>query len=121
MNTADRRERLLRILMVNGRTTVKELAQRLGVSERTILRDIEILSLTKPIYTVGGRGGGVYILDTYNANRVYMQPCDSDLLNKIIFDMEQTGNCSLSSSEIETLKELVTFYSQPKYVKGKRI
>ena len=50
-----------------------------------------------------------------------MQPCDSDLLNKIIFDMEQTGNCSLSSSEIETLKELVTFYSQPKYEKGKRI
>ena len=107
--------------MVNGRTTVKELAQRLGVSERTILRDIEILSLTKPIYTVGGRGGGVYILDTYNANRIYMKQCDSDLLNKIIFDIEHTGSCSLSSSEIGSLKELVAFYSEPKYVKGKRI
>lgn len=33
------------------------------VSERTISRDIEELSLTKPIYTKSGRyGGGVYIL-----------------------------------------------------------
>ena len=68
--------------MVNGRTTVKELAQRLGVSERTILRDIEILSLTKPIYTVGGRGGGVYILDTYNANRIYMCTLKKTVLNR---------------------------------------
>jgi len=42
------------------------LAFEFGVSERTIRRDIDALSLVAPIYTQAGRyGGGVYILSDY--------------------------------------------------------
>ena len=73
MNVNDRRERLIRILMLHGKRTVKELSEELGVSVRTIMRDIDILSTSKPLYTVSGRNGGVSLLDTYDANRVYLK------------------------------------------------
>ena len=121
LNASERRDRLIKILMVNGKTTVKELSERLQVSQRTILRDIDTLSLHKPICAIGGRGGGVYILDTYNVNRVYMKEYESELLKRILSDAEQSGSCSLSKSDIGLLNEIITFYSEPLYAKGKRL
>ena len=41
-----------------------------SVSRRTIIRDIEVLTLTYPIETVRGRyGGGVKIADWYHPSR----------------------------------------------------
>ncbi len=61
--------RLLRLLLVlhnGGRFTAAELAQRLQVSERTVLRDIEVLSgAGVPVYAVRGPGGGFALLDTF--------------------------------------------------------
>jgi predicted DNA-binding transcriptional regulator YafY len=51
---------LVDILQGAGRRTVAELADRLGVSERTVRRDIERLqALDVAITTTRGRGGGV--------------------------------------------------------------
>ena len=44
MYAVERREKLIRTLVLRGHTTVSELAMELEVSERTILRDIEKLS-----------------------------------------------------------------------------
>ena len=52
-NTQERRERMLRLLGLRERWKVGELAREFGVTERTILRDVEQLSLTKPICTAG--------------------------------------------------------------------
>ena len=57
MYAVERREKLIRTLVLRGHATVSELAMEFEVSERTILRDIETLSTSTPIYTVSGRGG----------------------------------------------------------------
>lgn len=61
--------RLLSLLLAlrNGeRTTARELAERLQVSERTVLRDIEVLSgAGVPVYSVRGPNGGFELLDTF--------------------------------------------------------
>ena len=57
---------LLLVLQNGGRFTAAELARRLGVSERTVLRDIEVLSgAGVPVYGVRGAGGGFELLDTF--------------------------------------------------------
>lgn len=62
--------RLLRLLLLlqNGeRFTASELADRLDVSERTVLRDIEALSgAGVPVYGVRGPGGGFELLGTFD-------------------------------------------------------
>lgn len=57
----------LLLLLQNGRRmTAAELATRIGVSERTVLRDIEMLSgAGVPVYGVRGPGGGFEMLDTF--------------------------------------------------------
>lgn len=57
---------LLLVLQNGGRFTAAELAERLGVSQRTVLRDIEVLSGSGvPVYGVRGPGGGFELLDTF--------------------------------------------------------
>lgn len=57
---------LLLLLQNSRRITAADAARRLGVSERTVLRDIEILSgAGVPVYGVRGPGGGFEMLDTF--------------------------------------------------------
>ena len=61
--------RLLNLLLLlhdGGRMTAGELARRLEVSPRTVLRDIEVLSSSGvPVYAVRGPQGGFELLDTF--------------------------------------------------------
>ena len=58
---------LLLVLQNGGRFTASVLAERLGVSERTVLRDIDVLSGSGvPVYGVRGPGGGFQLLDTFD-------------------------------------------------------
>lgn len=58
---------LLLLLQNGGRVTARELASRLQVSERTVLRDLEVLSgAGVPVYATRGRDGGFELLDTFN-------------------------------------------------------
>ena len=62
---AGRLLRLLMLLQQRGRATATELADELQVSERTVLRDIDVLSGSGvPVYATRGRGGGFQLLDT---------------------------------------------------------
>lgn len=57
---------LLLALQNSGRLTAGQLAERLQVSERTVLRDIEVLSgAGVPVYSVRGPNGGFELLDTF--------------------------------------------------------
>jgi predicted DNA-binding transcriptional regulator YafY len=66
---ADRLLSLLMILQTQGRRTAQELAEELEVSERTIYRDIEALSIAGvPVYAMKGPGGGCDLLNTYRTS-----------------------------------------------------
>lgn len=66
---ADRLLSLLLLLQLRGRTTAQRLAEELEVSERTIYRDLQALSVAGiPVYAEPGPGGGCELLDSYRTS-----------------------------------------------------
>ncbi len=66
---ADRLLSLLLVLQAHGSMTTQELAERLEVSRRTILRDVDALSFAGiPITTKGGQGGGIFLDRSYRVS-----------------------------------------------------
>lgn len=61
------------LLLERRRMTAGELARRLEVSERTIRRDVEVLSAAGiPIYTAKGKGGGVALMEDFVLSRAVL-------------------------------------------------
>jgi predicted DNA-binding transcriptional regulator YafY len=66
---ADRLLSIMLILQAQGKTTTVALAETLEVSRRTILRDIEALSIAGvPVHAEAGHGGGVYLDEHYRVS-----------------------------------------------------
>lgn len=69
------------IILLNRKSvTARELADRFGVSTRTIYRDLDVLSCAGvPVYTSKGSGGGIALLEDYSLNRTLLseQECES--------------------------------------------
>lgn len=63
---AERLVSLLMLLQARGRLSAPALARELGVSERTVYRDVEALCAAGvPIFGLAGAGGGYALVDTY--------------------------------------------------------
>lgn len=115
MGPAERRSAIMKFLCRRKFDTIKNIAFEFGVSERTIRRDIETLSLTEPIYTQSGRyGGGVYVLDGYAVDEIYISDKETEILCKLQYIAENHKKCILTKSELETFKNIITKYSKPK-------
>jgi predicted DNA-binding transcriptional regulator YafY len=66
---AERLVSIVLLLQTRGRMTALDLAQRLGVSERTIYRDMSALSLAGiPVFAERGPGGGCGLVEGYRTN-----------------------------------------------------
>lgn len=89
-----RADRLLQIIMLlqrHPRLSARELAERLEVSTRTVMRDMEALSAAGvPVYTERGRHGGCVLLPGYRADVSGLTPREAQAL------FAWTGQASLS-------------------------
>ena len=114
MKVAERRAELVKTICRRGHETIPNLAREFNTSKRTILRDIEVLSLTEPIYTKTGRYlGGVYIMDGYSPYNLYLKDEEVDLLQNILNQVEESNFCHLTGKETLLLKKMINSYSKP--------
>ncbi len=114
MGTAERRRMIMRVLCRRGHDTIANLAAEFGVSERTIRRDIETLSLSEPVYTQQGRyGGGVYVVNGHRLDQQYMNPLQTQVIEKVIRLSHCKQQCVLQDEEVRALQSLIETFAYP--------
>ena len=99
MTSNERRNALLKILSMRRFETLENLAFEFGVSKRTIRYDIEILSLTYPIYTVQGNGGGIHVDENYRLGKSYLKKDQQELLERLL--------PNLNGKDATTMREII--------------
>ena len=78
---ADRLVSLVLLLQARGRVTGRALAAELGVSVRTVYRDLEVLAAAGvPVITESGPGGGFRLMDGYRFPLRGLRPDEAEAL-----------------------------------------
>ena len=103
-NTTERRQSIFNILYKRRKETIDNLAFEFNVNERTIRRDLEILSVSFPIYTTQGNGGGVFILDDYKLGMKYLTDKQLRLLSRLLSGLTDEEDIRILKSIIDTYK-----------------
>lgn len=98
---------------------IENLASEFGVSERTIRRDIMILSVyeRKPIYAVQGKYVGGVITEGAKNDIVYIRLADEEVLREaydILCSMENICVPRISAEFLKSIKIVIDKYSIPK-------
>ncbi len=100
----DRLIGILTYLLHNDKATAQELAQRFEVSHRTILRDIDSLTLAGiPIATTQGNNGGISIMSGYKLDKSVLT---IDELQNIIIGLKGLGSVSKTSNIEQLIQKL---------------
>ena len=100
----ERRQEILEVLCERRHETVENLATEFSVGERTIRRDIEYMSLSYPIYTTQGKGGGIYVDKDYRLGKKYLTDKQSEMLEELAKGL--TGEkLAIMQSILKTFKE----------------
>lgn len=95
---ASRLLHLLLLLQTRQRITTTELAERLEVSRRTVLRDVEALSMAGvPVYAERGRSGGIVLLPGARLNASHLEPPELEALSVAGLDGAQLERLGLSA------------------------
>ena len=86
-------------LLDKGRATAPELAEKFEVSVRTIYRDLDAISAAGiPIYTVQGKGGGIFILPEFVLEKSLLTPQEKE---RILMALQ--GLAAVEDSRIDEL------------------
>ena len=92
---------IIYILLDKKNVTSRELAERFEVSQRTIYRDIDALSLAGiPIYMNRGKGGGISILPEFVLNKAVLT--DEDKV-EILSSLKAVNSVNLSDSNTDVV------------------
>lgn len=117
MDATERRRRIMQILRRTGHKTIISLSEELGVSERTIRRDIDTLSLYEPIYTTTGRyQGGVHLLEDSTQRTVRTNQEQLDCMRAIV-ERGKNGSGYIKEEEIELLRVFLVWNGEFAYRK----
>ena len=111
MGTAERRLKILKYLCKARKATMPQLAEMFGVCLKTIQRDILEIESTfhVPLQVRSGKyTGGVYILDDYSFDRMYMLDEEIALLCKL----HELAKSQLSSDETSLFNSIIKKYSK---------
>jgi len=81
------------LLLGNESLTARELAERFGVSTRTIYRDVDVLSLAGiPVYMEKGRGGGIRLLPEFVLNKSILSAQEQDEILSALQGLSLVGD-----------------------------
>ncbi|MFH8566041.1 helix-turn-helix transcriptional regulator [Streptomyces sp. NPDC017988] len=95
---ASRLLHLLLLLQTRQRITTTDLAERLEVSRRTVLRDVEALSTAGvPVHAERGRNGGIVLLPSARLNASHLEPPELEALSVAGLDSAQLERMGLSA------------------------
>jgi predicted DNA-binding transcriptional regulator YafY len=90
---------LLLLLQTRQRMTTGELAERLEVSRRTVLRDVEALSAAGvPVYAERGRHGGIVLLPGARLNASHLDPGEIEALSLTGLDLARLQQLGLAEA-----------------------
>lgn len=102
----ERRQEIIEILSDRRFEKIENLMSEFGVSRSTIKRDIEVLSLSYPIYSVSGNGGGIRVADEWYSNRRYLKPAQEELLNRL--------KSGLQPEDMQVMESILVAFGKPK-------
>ena len=106
---ANRLFEIIYILLNKKSVTAGQLADRFGVSTRTIYRDIDALSLSGiPVYTEKGKGGGISILPDFVLNKSILSEQDQ---NEILYALQALSAIKADEAE-QVLKKLSMIFNK---------
>ena len=98
------------LLMNKKRVTANELASHFEVSKRTILRDIDTLTTAGiPIYTTQGKGGGIFIQDSFVLNKTLVSEEEQ---KQILFSLQSMSATEFLETD-QVLDRLRNFFAGP--------
>ena len=97
MTATERREEILQILIKRKQESISNLAFELNTCIRTIKYDILSLSFSYPIYTVQGKGGGVFIDPNFYLHKQYLKSEEQEYLEKMLLSADKEGQRILTN------------------------
>lgn len=106
----DRRQAMLELLSDRRQETIPHLMAIFGVSRSTVLRDLEVLCCSAPIYSVPGKGGGVRVADGYYVGRRYLMGSQKELLEKLMTDLQPEDR--------KTMQSIINTFGKPRVPKN---
>ena len=97
---------MIEYLSLNRYVSVTEMRNVFHISRATVLRDVEILSCSVPIYTVRGKGGGIRVADGWYLSKTYLRDEQEQLLRNLL--------PNLSEKDQQTMNGILQMFAKPK-------
>lgn len=102
----ERRQQMLEYLSDHRFTTYSELVSEFGISRRTAVYDIDVLTCSAPIFTVQGHGGGIRVADGWYISRRYLRDEHETFLRELMD--------GLQPDQQATMNEILLAFAKPK-------
>lgn len=79
----ERRQAIWHTLCCRRHVTIAYLAAEFKISQSTVRDDVDVLSLSYPIISKRGNGGGIKVADWFDPSKQWLSPAQMDLLLRV--------------------------------------